>query len=370
MRLLHVINDLGRGGAEKLLVHTLPMYQESGVAITLLLLGGTNNVPEYELGLKENGIEVHRLNAVSLYRLSTVKLLKQFLAGKHYDLIHVHLFPAMYWLPLALSAMKSQPRLVFTEHNTQNRRWGKFYFRPVDRFFYRKYHKIIAITNEVRDGLTIWVPDVKERITVINNGIDLKQLDSILPANKAALLQELGIRDKDPFLILMAARFDRQKNHRALIETLKTLPSDFHVLLAGEGVLKEAYEQHVQELGLAERIHFLGFRTDVIALMKTVDVNVLSSNFEGLSGVTLEALASGVPFLGARVPGIEKTVPDERFLFSNNDTGELGAKIISLRENKILGKQMSEDALNFVRAFDIPKMVAAHLELYHSLTRQ
>ena len=96
---------------------------------------------------------------------------------------------------------------------------------------------------------------------------------------------------------------------------MQHLPAHFHLFLAGRGALLEHTKQFTESLGLTERVHFLGMRTDVYSLMNKVDLNVLSTNFEGLSGVTLESLASGKPFIGSDVPGVNDIVPDPRFLF-------------------------------------------------------
>src|SRR5690606_1814701 len=86
-------------------------------------------------------------------------------------------------------------------------------------------------------------------------------------------------------LILMTASFRYPKDQETLIETGKVLGSHYHILLAGIGEMRQQTEQIVEELSMQDRVHFLGFRTDTRSLMKSVDLNVLSTEYEGMSGV-------------------------------------------------------------------------------------
>jgi glycosyltransferase involved in cell wall biosynthesis len=368
MKILHLINGLGRGGAEKLLVDTLPFYKKAGFEVELLQITERGIVPAYVNRLKEQGIKVHTLGARSVYDVRNIVKLNKFLKNTPYNLIHVHLFPAMYWVPLALFNTGKLTELIFTEHNTKNRRWHKWYFKYPDLYTYEKYSKIIAITEEVKQELINWLPRLHDKIIVINNGLDISRIESVNPVAKRFLLDELKINEPDSKLLLMTARFEEQKNQMNLIYSLKYLPGNYHILFAGTGSLEEECKLLVRQLGVVKRVHFLGFRTDVISLMKSVDINVLSSHYEGLSGVTLEALAAGRPFLGAKVSGIQNMVPDDRYLFDNNNPMQLAEKLQKVVNNEELAGSMIQKGQEFVRRFDIHQMIEAHITLYQSLS--
>ena len=367
MKILHIINALGKGGAEKLLVQTLPAYnKEEGWDVQLLQITSRNAVPEYIEELKTAGITIHTLGEKSVYDPSNILLLKRFFKDHHYDVIHVHIFPAMYWAPLAMAFKKNGAKLIFTEHNTHNRRWDKWYFKAVDKYIYHKYEAIVAITDDVKKNLAQWQPGIKNRIQTIFNGINIASFNNIKAADKASLLSSLSIPD-NAALLMMTARFDKQKNHKTIIEAMSFLPESYYLLLAGDGPERGNMEVLATNLGVADKVKFLGFRADVLSLMKSTDVNILSSNYEGLSGVTLESLCSGKPFLGSDVTGIQNVVPDKRFLFENNNAAQLAQKIQQIINDPSLGAEISVAGQEFVKDFDITKMVAKHIALYNSL---
>jgi glycosyltransferase involved in cell wall biosynthesis len=368
MKILHVINTLGKGGAEKLLVQTLPRYKQAGLDVELLQITAQHSVPEYLETLKQQGVVIHTLGNKSVYSLANIGLLKNFFSNRLYDLVHVHIFPAMYWVPIAIGSGRKGMKLVFTEHNTQNRRWDKWYFKAIDKFIYQKYKAIVAITNDVKTNLAKWQPGVKDRIVTIFNGIDIATLNEVKAANRQTTLQNLNI-PYNAVLLLMTARFDRQKNHRTIIECMEQLPPEYYLLLAGDGPERANMEALAAADGVVDRVKFLGFRADVLSLMKMVDINILSSNYEGLSGVTLEALCSGKPFLGSDVTGIQNVVPDKRFLFENNNVAALASAVQHISNDAALASAMVATSQNYVTAYDINKMVSEHIELYNALQK-
>ena len=84
---------------------------------------------------------------------------------------------------------------------------------------------------------------------------------------------------------------------------MQLLPLEVKLVLAGEGVLKKKCQDLVETLKLKERVVFLGLRMDIPQLLKTADVVVLSSKYEGLSLSSIEGLAAGKPFVASDVPG-------------------------------------------------------------------
>lgn len=132
MRILHIINNLGSGGAEKLIEQLLPILNKKNqVRADVLLLTDEGNV--FEKDLHDNGV---RVSVVPLRKPKSPRnvfyILRHIQQGK-YDIVHAHLFPALYWTAFA-ARLISQDRPVFfvTEHSTHNRRRGKWFLRPVN----------------------------------------------------------------------------------------------------------------------------------------------------------------------------------------------------------------------------------------------
>ena len=364
MKLLVIINSLGKGGAETMLVASLPEFRNRGLEVEVLQLSRVHSVAAHEDALVKAGIPVHSLEVSSVYTLTIIPKLKRFVSGRGYQLIHVHLFPAQYWAAAAFRRLNIP--LIFTEHNIFNRRFGKFYFYPSDVYTYKKYARIIAITEDVKDALKKWAPMIESRIVVINNGLNLASFRAKPATNKRDLKAALNI-SADAKLLLMAARFDWPKTHNILVEAMLNLGPQVHLLLAGDGPKKAAAIKLVHELGISNRVHFLGFREDIAGLMKMADVNVLSSDFEGLSTVTMEAMAAGKPFLGSDVSGINNVVPDARFLFEAGNVRQLAEHINAILNDDQLAANMTAAGVEHVKKYDLSFMVENHLRLYEQL---
>lgn len=93
---------------------------------------------------------------------------------KECDIVHVHLFPALYWVAMAASYNK-KIKLVYTEHSTHNRRRDKVWFEPIEYYIYSKYDRLISISQQTQDNLMEWLKAKKDdkRFLVIENGVNL-----------------------------------------------------------------------------------------------------------------------------------------------------------------------------------------------------
>ena len=147
------------------------------------------------------------------------------------------------------------------------------------------------------------------------------------------------------------------------------LPKRVKLLLVGDGITKKECISLVKELGLQERVLFLGLRMDVPQLLKTADVIVLSSKYEGLSLSSIEGMASGRPFVAADVPGLSEVVDGAGVLFPMGDDKILAIKISKLIEDKLYYEKVVAACQNRAANYDIKTMVEKHLTLYKSLAK-
>jgi glycosyltransferase involved in cell wall biosynthesis len=361
MKVLQVINSLATGGAEKLLLDSIPKYSEKGIQMDLLLLNG-NEHPFYLNFKKSKNAKLFELGKSSVYNpLHIFKIRNYF---KHYDSIHVHLFPALYWVAIAKMISFSKVKLIYTEHSTGNRRNNSFFFKIIDRIIYAKYDKIICITSEVEDYLIHKLKETKAKFEVIENGVDLSKIKEAKAYNITDLNLSLPNEVK---LIIQVSSFQHPKDQMTVIKSLQNLPKNVHLLLAGQGPLMEQCKQLTDELKLTNRVHFLGVRMDVLNLLKTADIIVLSSGFEGLSLSCIEGLASGKPFLASDVKGLREIVTDSDVLFPFQDDKELARMINELLNNKEKYNQIATKGLEKAKQYDSAIMIEKHIKLYHSM---
>jgi len=141
---------------------------------------------------------------------------------------------------------------------------------------------------------------------VIPNGIDIGGFRDITPTPRS----ELGIPE-NAFLWITVGRFDPQKDHVTLLDAFALSGGGTqHLLLVGDGPLREDVTGRLGELGLENRVHLTGVRDDVPALLATADALVMSSLCEGLPNVLMEAHSAGLPVVSTDVGGVREVVED------------------------------------------------------------
>ena len=166
---------------------------------------------------------------------------------------------------------------------------------------------------------------------------------------------------------MQVSRFAAEKDQMTLIRALKLLPNNYDVVLVGNGELLLQYKQRVKELGLSERVHFLGLRDDVPSILKMADIVVLSSNFEGFGLAAVEGMAAGKPVIASNVPGLAEVVSGAGLLFKLHDEYELADHIQKLSENKEYYEEISRRCFMRAKEFDVAVMNAKYKSLYRNL---
>lgn len=357
MRVLHVITSLATGGAEHLMVDLLPRLRDLDNEVEILLFDGVRT-PFYEQ-LEATGIKIHSLSeGGNVYNPLNIFRLRKYI--KRFDIVHTHNTACQLFAPVA--RVLCSVVLCTTEHNTSNRRRGWKWYGPVDRWMYRQYRRIICISDQAETNLRqVVTGDTGERILTIYNGVDTSEYISAEPA------ADIASKFSGKKTIAMVAGFRYQKDHATLVKAMQHLPEDFHLLLVGSGGKQAECESLVQELELKERVHFLGVRTDIPAVLKAVDFVVLSSHFEGLSLSSIEGMASGRPFIASDVDGLREVVGGYGVLFPHGDDKALASEIESLCENQEKYQAVAQRCQARAKQFDISVMAKKYNDLYQEL---
>jgi glycosyltransferase involved in cell wall biosynthesis len=358
LKILHVINSLYSGGAEKLLVDAVLKYNEMGLKSDVFLLNARRSYL-YDTLASEPGIDfIHSSEDKSVYHPKHIFNLTKLMSG--YDIVHVHLFPSLYWAAFAnLFSGKAKGKLILTEHSTNNKRRESIFYRIVDRFLYRQFTHIVAISDSAAANLQKHLGPTYKNISTINNGIDLNVIENAIPYSK----NELGLKEND-FLLVQVSGFRYPKDQKTVIKALTRLPNNVHLLLVGDGPQLQENIDFAENSALAGRVHFLGLRSDVPRLLKTTDIAILSSHYEGLSLSSVEGLASGKPFIATEVPGLTEVVKYAGLLFPVNDYEKLSELIHKLYSDKSFYKNTVKNCLARAKEYDISNMVNSYIKLY------
>lgn len=352
MKVLHVINSLGAGGAEKLLVSFLA--NNDGVFEHELCLLYRTREADFA-SLAERGIPVHQLNFSRKYHFRITCRLWQLIARGQYDLVHVHLFPAQYFVA-AVAFFVRRPVYIFTEHNSYNRRRAWRFFKYLDYLSYLPYRKVIGISQTAEKDLHRWLPSLASKTTVIYNGVPIRpglQLEQIYD------------------LVLVGSLRSRVKGVDLLLASLAQLGSVVgKVAIAGDGVCKPELIRQREELGLEGQVDFLGNVADIHRLLASSKIFVMPSRWEGLPIALLEAMAAGKPVIASRVGGIPELIEHNRngWLIPPEDVAALVQAIETLLANPELSARLGLQALADIRGkYSIEVYIQQIHNLYHRM---
>ncbi len=359
IKILHIITSLRTGGAERLMVDLLPRLRDMGHEVDLLLFDGTRT-PYFD-ELESRGIAIRSLGdgVADMHNPLVAFRLRQYLRRHRYDILHTHNTPCQ-----LLTAMVSRGEtLVTTEHNTINRRrkWG--WYRGIDRWMYGKYRHIVCVSGGVEENLRRQLGDktLASGISTILNGIDLGKFATAKPD---AALRE---RYKNKRIIIMVAAFRRQKDQHTLLRAMRLLPDDYSLLLVGDGECRGECEDLAQTLGIADKVSFLGFRTDVPSLIATADVVVMSSHWEGFCLSVIEGMVCAKPVVATDVEVLDTIVGNVGVLSPHEDAHGLSEAIRRLCEDRELYSQVAERCRQYAMQYDINRMAREYEQTYKTI---
>lgn len=347
MRILHVITSLEIGGAQRLLADLLPL-QSASEEVTLLVYERVHN--DFEKTLEQAGINILCLNEHNFHNPGVVLRLRKIF--KDYDLVHAHLFPTIYWASLAARGLKV--KLVYTEHSTSNSRRNKWYFRPVERFMYSRYDRIISISQQTQDALTSWLGQQDERFVVVNNGVDTKKFSSV----------EVPVSAKS---LIMVSRFASSKDQETVIRAMEHIDKDAVIRFVGDGENRRHCEELAQELGVSDRVQFLGSRSEVPELVASSYIGIQSSNWEGFGLTAVELMAAGKPVIATNVDGLKQVVEGAGETFNVGDATELAEKVNNLLSDNQYYNLVIDKCRQRSKMYDISVMLENYLKLYKSI---
>ncbi|MGV0939087.1 glycosyltransferase [Empedobacter sp. ULE_I140] len=364
MRILQIIDSLpATSGGARFVVNLSKSLTNLGHEVEVLVVQGTES--HFFTELKSNNIRIIDLGGKNLvYRFNPIYILKIAKYLDKYDVAHVHIFPTSYLVAFSSFLINKKSPIIFTEHNSYNRRAGHKIFNKLEKLVYSRFSHIVALSDQVKEFILNNFLTCTKKLSIIQNAINTDEIFDAIPLDRSVF----GFKSYD-FLLLMSARFTNQKNHKLLLKGMLELPDNVKLILAGDGGLKTEMEYFVEVNNLKERVLFLGNRSDIFSLMKMVDVNILCSNFEGLSLAALEAMASGKPFIASNVEGLDFVVKNKNLLF-NNIVDELVETVTRLLTDKIWYEKASEISVQRSKDFDFIKMTEKYLDVYQKVINE
>jgi glycosyltransferase involved in cell wall biosynthesis len=361
INLVIIIPTLNSGGAEKMAVDLASHLEIVKVKLKIICLFPNTSSP-FNLLAEKRGIEVEYLDKKKGFSLFTIVRLYKLLNKIKPDVVHTHLnasIYAMFW-----KVIHKKCKWVHTIHNVANKELSKGYLFLMKSLYKNKICVPISISSEIRKSIADFYKLDLKNIELINNGIDTQYYVS----NKNAKNED------DIVQLCCVARFSHQKNHEFLIKSFSEIVKDesekkFILKLAGEGDLIYLIKDLVKELGIENRVEFLGNQNDVLNILQKSNVFILSSNYEGLPLSVLEAMSTGLPIIATNVGGLSDLITNgkEGYLVPSNDVLAMKKAVLLLGNDKIMQTRMGENARRKAEKFDVSVMAEKYYETYLKL---
>jgi len=339
-----VIQELGTGGAERILVSAYRGAREAGHTVSVAAAGGplAAELAEQPYPLPVVGRRPWRVPAAAL-------AVRRAVGATRPDVVHAH-NPTMALAAGLVTGRGRKPPGLVNVHGVPEEDWPTAV-------------RLVRLSGlaPVACGPGVAAALAEHGCTpfaTVPNAVG----PAPPPAGRAELGLEPGTR-----LVLAVGRLVEQKNHELAIRAIAGVP-DAVLAIAGDGPLRPRLERVAAEEGVESRVGFLGVRTDARALMGAADAIVLSSHWEGLPLSALEALASGTPLVATDVRGLrELVVDDQDALLVPEEPEALAAALRRVLDDSGLAARLAEAGKRVEGAGSDEALVAGFLALYERL---
>ena len=325
---------------------------------------------EIRQSFKEIGVTPHQIDFTRSpedigAHVKSYRQLKALLEKKHYAFVHTN-------TPIASTLCRKAchvtgTRCIYTAHGFHFYdgaplvNWLLWY--PIEKHMSRYTDVLITINHEDYERArtkfhakkTVYIPGV---------GVDLSRFRPVKLTGEKR--RELGLGNDD-FVMLNVGELSPRKNQAVAVEALALLPDNVHLVICGQGPDHEALVQLAESLGVANRLHLLGYRSDIAEIIAASDAFVFPSLQEGLPVAVMEAMACGLPVVASKIRGIDPDliVDHESGLVLPETTPEnIGHAVKELMSDPELGKWLAATAVNSIQKFGLEDVLAQESKVY------
>lgn len=301
------------------------------------------NFSEYKDDIKQIPVKTHNIDFIrnpfhpgnfKAY-IQLMKLLKQ----QKYDVIHCN-SPIGGVLGRICGRQANVPKIIYTAHGFHFYKGAplinRTLYKWVEMILSKKTDAIITMNREDKElAEKLKLKKNGRRYFVHGVGIDTSIFRNI-EVDISAKRKELSLKEDD-FVLISMGDLIKRKNYEVVIKALAEVNENkIHYLICGDGPLRDELKKLTRELGVENKIHFLGFRTDIPELLKISNAFILSSYQEGLPRATMEAMAVGLPLICSEIRGNIDLITqyENGFLLKANDIEGFSEKIYEIYTNK------------------------------------
>ncbi len=354
------------GGAERQAMVLAKGLRRRGWRVSMVALSGTGGTAVAEL--RESGVAFISLEMrKGLADLRGWLRFHRWLWRERPDVVHAHL-PHAAWLARWSRLAAPVPVVIDTLHSSYTGKRGRRVGYGCSRWL---PDHVTAVSHATAASHLAAGMVCEDHLSVLGNGIEMEAWRPD-PNVRSAARRKFGLADE--FLWIAVGRLEAVKDYPTLLRALANEPATARLLVLGTGPLEAALVQLAAELGLERRVHFLGFKPNVQRWMQAADGLVLSSRYEGLPMVLLEAGACGLPAVATDVAGTREVIVDgvNGWLARSGDPQALAGAMARLMQMPIEERHtMGELARRrVVEQFRVETVLDRWERLYEDLLRQ
>ncbi len=313
----------------------------------------------------------------SPFRLENIKayrVLKKIIDEGNYDIIHCHTpMGAVITRLAAKVARKKGTKVIYTAHGfhfykgAPKKNWIMFY--PVEKLLAKRTDVLITINQEDYDLAVRKKFKAGKIVKVSGVGVDLSKFSTSTPEQKKALREEYGF-GLDKFIMLYAADLSERKNQPMIFKAMARVKDELPnviALMPGQQILKDEYEKQCAELGISDKVQFMGYRRDIEKLLAISDCVISSSRQEGLPINLIEAAASGKYIISTDVRGSADVVRQSGYgaLVKLNDDAAMAEEI----KNACMQGVPTRQQVDEVKGSDENSIVDTVMEIYDDVRK-
>jgi len=367
MKLIYFISGLGVGGAERQVCDLADQLSEIGHEIIIVSLTGealflpqNSSIPIIEL----------RIGRSFLCSIKACIKINKLIRTFKPDVVHCHMFHAILFVRL-LRIFIPIPILISTSHCVNE-------FSKYRMMAYRFTDRLNNLTTNVSEiARTVFIKKrawPANKSIVMYNGINTDRFHFNKEA-RIAKRKELGI-DEQNIVLLAVGRIVKEKDYPNLLKAFAVCNKErqnLQLLIIGSGNLFNELQTQTAELGIAEKVFFLGQKKDVDQWMSAADLFVLSSEFEGFGLVTAEAMATGLPVVSTNCGAVTKILENHGTIVPIKNEIALANAILATLSNlktEGLDKKILVAREYIINNYSISFVANRWVELYESFTNR
>lgn len=294
--------------------------------------------------------------------------------SRKYDLIHVHTPIAAFITRISLLLFKGRPKIIYTAHGFHFYKGGNYMknivFIALEKLAGFATDFLVVINNEDFEAAKRYKIVPEDRVVYMPGiGLDLNKYhkDRVTEAQINEIRSKLSISKNEVVLLIVAEFTKNKRNEDVILAFSKIIKkyTDVHLVIIGKGKNFNKVVKYAKDIGVSNKVHFLGRRSDVPVLIRSSIAVILASRREGLPRILMESLALETPCIATNIRGSNEVVRDGcGMLYQSGDVDELVQCIEYILKNPIEAAMMGSNGRARVNEYAIEGLIKRHEELY------